>query len=59
MCYSDVIMLGSLTSQEISKVPKDPFFQKKVGVFIGIKSSLVLSRRQSEIGLDRRRSGQS
>ena len=37
------------------------FFQKKktAGVFIGIKSSWVCTRRQSGIGLDRRRSGQS
>ena len=59
MCYSDVC-LGVLWRHQKAqkKVPKDPFFPKKNrgGVFSGTKSNLVCTRRQSGIGLDRRRS---
>ena len=43
---------GSLASPGISKIPKDPIFSKKiVGVFIGIKSSFVCTRRKVESAL--------
>ena len=56
----DVIDEGAATAEEISASGGSIFFQKQiVGVFICVKSSLVCTRRQSGIGLDRRRSGQS
>ena len=61
ICVTATSVWGfSDVTENLKKYLRIQFFQKKiVDVFIGTKSNLVCTRRQSGIGLDRHRSGQN